>query len=373
MAALGLLVLLLLLSSPPLQPSLLPQPDTAESKATIGSLILSSLERATLFLEDRLPDFNLDGMAGFQVLQVQLSAVQEAWAQDPLLQALSQRAGRLAEKLVVLLSRSNSYLQLSSPTYLQAFQPIIQPGFWKLPHAWTHINTSMVYPAFPSEDPFSESYSDLCLAQLLGTRTNDSQPCGYSKFCSDFMTKTGYSGYYLSHQLLYFLFSKMLGCTKGLFSQAQYFMDLFCANMMDLNRRAEAIRYAYPVRDLFMENIMLCGLAGFGDFYKLRWLDAILSWQKPLEGCFGIPAPEDPVSKALQNQQRFLKRVKRREKQFSDGCSVHNTAVAVGAIGGFLYVLVESPLTPGSVLLSTHCRQGQEAPEMAGSTLATPK
>lgn len=31
-------------------------------------------------------------------------------------------------------------------------------------------------------------------------------------------------------------------------------MDLFCANMMDLNQRAEAIGYAYPVRDVFMEN-----------------------------------------------------------------------------------------------------------------------
>lgn len=31
-------------------------------------------------------------------------------------------------------------------------------------------------------------------------------------------------------------------------------MNLFCANMMDLNRRAEAIGYAYPTRDIFMEN-----------------------------------------------------------------------------------------------------------------------
>lgn len=31
-------------------------------------------------------------------------------------------------------------------------------------------------------------------------------------------------------------------------------MNLFCANMMDLNQRAEAIGYAYPTRDIFMEN-----------------------------------------------------------------------------------------------------------------------
>ena len=35
--------------------------------------------------------------------------------------------------------------------------------------------------------------------------------------------------------------------------------------------------------------VVLCGMSGFSDFYKLRWLQAILSWQKPREGCFGEP------------------------------------------------------------------------------------
>lgn len=35
--------------------------------------------------------------------------------------------------------------------------------------------------------------------------------------------------------------------------------------------------------------VMFCGMAGFSDFYKLRWLEAILSWQKPHLGCFGKP------------------------------------------------------------------------------------
>ena len=35
--------------------------------------------------------------------------------------------------------------------------------------------------------------------------------------------------------------------------------------------------------------VVFCGMSGFSDFYKLRWLQAILSWQKPQEGCFGEP------------------------------------------------------------------------------------
>ena len=44
---------------------------------------------------------------------------------------------------------------------------------------------------------------------------------------------------------------------------------------------------------------MICGMAGFSDFYKLRWLEAILSWQKPQLGCFGKPG-ELPVCLAWE-------------------------------------------------------------------------
>ncbi|XP_006874974.1 PREDICTED: UPF0764 protein C16orf89 homolog [Chrysochloris asiatica] len=354
MCGLGRLLLLLLLTPLWLQVSSLPQPDTPEGKATTAGLILSALERATVFLEERLPDFNLDGIVGFQVLQVQLRGVHKVWAGEPQLQLLNLRVGRLAQKLLTLLHRSTSYLKLSDPTYLQEFQPIIQPGFWKLPHSWTRTNASMVYPTFETEDAFSENHSDHCLVQLLGTGMDGSQPCRLPDFCRTLMTRTGCSGYSLSHQLIYFLFARMIGCTKGPFQQNQHYMDLFCANMMNLNQRVEVARYPYPTQDLFMENIMLCGFGGFVDFYKFPWLEAILRWQKQREGCFGKPAPEDnEFSKAAQHHQQFLTRVKRREKVFPGGCSAHNTAMAVGSLGGFLYALAERPPAHRKPLQST--------------------
>ncbi|XP_006090448.1 UPF0764 protein C16orf89 homolog [Myotis lucifugus] len=347
MSSLGLLLLLLLLAQP-LSSSSLPPLDTPEGKATIAGLVLSALERATSFLEKRLPEINLDGVVGFRVLEVQLKGVQEEWARDPPLRLQSLRVGKLVRELELLLHRSVSYLRLSDPRYLREFQPTIQPGFWKLPHVWTHTNTSMVYPTIEIQDSFSEEHSDMCLVQLLGTGTDSSRPCKLSDFCRTLMTKPGCSGYCLSHQLLFFLSARMKGCTKGLFHQSQHYMDLFCANMMDLNHRAEAVGYAYPIRDIFMENIMLCGIGGFSDFYKLRWLEAILSWQKPQEGCFGRPDTEDEeLSNVIQHQQHSLRRVKRREKLFADGCSSHNTAMAVAALGGFLYALAQYPPANG--------------------------
>ncbi|XP_007937909.1 UPF0764 protein C16orf89 homolog [Orycteropus afer afer] len=329
MAGLGLLLLLLLLSPPSLWASSLSQPDTPEGNATIASLILSALERATVFLEQRLPELNLDGVLGFRVLQEQLQGAQKQWAGDPRLQLLSVRTQRLERKLGTLLRRAISYLRQSDPIYLQEFQPTILPGFWKLPHTWTHTTASMVYPTFEPHDSFSEDRSDQCLVQLLGTGTNSSQPCQLSDACRTLMTRHGCWDYCLSHQLLYFLSARMVGCTKGLFRHSQHYLDVFCANMMDLNRRVEAVGYAYPTRDLFMENIMLCGIAGFADFYKLPWLEAILSWQKPREGCFGKPAPEeDTLFQATQHQQHFLRRVKRREKEFTGNEKTQGTFTA---------------------------------------------
>ena len=69
MSSPGLLLLLLLLAPPPLQPSLLPPLETPEGKAAVTGLILSALERATSFLEKRLPEINLDGVVGFRVLE----------------------------------------------------------------------------------------------------------------------------------------------------------------------------------------------------------------------------------------------------------------------------------------------------------------
>lgn len=78
MSSLGLLLLLLLLARP-VSPSSLPPLDTPEGKATIAGLVLSALERATSFLEKRLPEINLDGVVGFRVLEGGYALVPLDW------------------------------------------------------------------------------------------------------------------------------------------------------------------------------------------------------------------------------------------------------------------------------------------------------
>lgn len=48
---------------------------------------------------------------------------------------------------------------------------------------------------------------------------------------------------------------------------------------------------------------------------------------------------------------------------FSDGCSSHNTAMAMGALGGFLYALAEYPPAQGEL------RQSAPAPPASSYVL----
>ncbi|XP_055991105.1 UPF0764 protein C16orf89 homolog [Sorex fumeus] len=347
MSYLGLLLLLWLLAPPRPCPASQAPLHPHDDEATVADLVLSALERATSFLRRRLREINLDGVLGFRVLEVQLEGVREKWARDPGMQPLGLRAEKLAEELSGLLQGSTRHLEHIDAQYLREFRPTILPGFWRLPRVWTLTNASLVYPTLEGEDSFSEEQSDKCLAQLLGTWVDSSQPCALSEACASLMTRPGCTGYALSHQLLFFLMARMMGCTAGVFGHSQHYMDRFCANMLLVNRRVEAGGYPPIARDIFCENIMFCGISGFLDFYKPRWLEAILSWQLAPEGCFGRTEEGAAASLRSRARRHSLRRVKRRDRQFTDGCSSHNTAVAVAALGGFLYILAERPPAPG--------------------------
>nr|XP_020835347.1 UPF0764 protein C16orf89 homolog isoform X1 [Phascolarctos cinereus] len=345
MYLLGLLLLPLLL--PPLS---LQQQDLSENKVAMGRMILPALEKATSFMEKRFRELNLDGVMGFWVLEVQLKGVLEKWGQEPALKPLSLRVEKIVKKLLPLITRATIYLKLSDSKYFKEFQETLQPGFWNLPHSWSQTNTSIIYfkkvpPAAPliiykhsSQKFLPFLYTFEAQDQFSERQKEGLQPCTVTDICRELMTKPGCMGYTLSHQLLYFLIAKMKGCSAGLFLQSKYYMEIFCANMMALNLKTEEVGFPFLDRDLFMENIMFCGLSGYSDFYKPRWLQAILTWQKPKEGCFGKPYDNRKQLPIVgEDQQQSLRRVKRREKGFSDGCSSHKTAVAVAALGGFLY------------------------------------
>uniref|UniRef100_A0A8C4WDE3 Chromosome 16 open reading frame 89 n=1 Tax=Gopherus evgoodei TaxID=1825980 RepID=A0A8C4WDE3_9SAUR len=306
--------------------------DVSKSEADMRSIIISALEKATFFLANKYRDINLDAVFGFHVLQAL-----ENWASEHELLSQQARVERLVKKLSFLIEKATHSLGQSDPEYFKEFEPVLGPNFWMLPHSWNQTDSSLAYSVFDSSSCFTEEMSDKCFTYLLGTWKDNGKPCVVTKACRNIMTKFGCSGYPLSHQLFYFMFAAMKGCSDHLFLRTQYYKNIFCASMMKINLVIESIGFTFSSRDLFMENIMLCGMSGFSDFYKPSWLENILTWQKPEEGCFGKPSENSEHPSRVKDQEQLLRRVKRREKVFADGCSSHNTAVAVGVLGGFLY------------------------------------
>uniref|UniRef100_A0A8B9BD69 Chromosome 16 open reading frame 89 n=1 Tax=Anser brachyrhynchus TaxID=132585 RepID=A0A8B9BD69_9AVES len=287
-----------------------------KTEPNVRSSVISALEKVTVFMESRYQDINLDAVLGFHVLQAL-----EKWPSEHELLAQRTRVESVVKKLSSLIEKATYSLAQNDPKYFKEFAPILGPHFWVFPHSWNQTDTLLAYTSFGSSKCFTEKTSDTCYTYLLGTcycalqlyRTGIGLPLSDSSTpsvtCRNIMTQLGCSGYSLSHQLFYFMFADMKGCSDHLFLRTQYYKNIFCASMMKINLQIESNGFESSSRDLFMENILLCGMSGFSDFYKLRWLEKILSWQKPKEGCFGEP----------------------------NGCSSHYTAVAVGSLGGFLY------------------------------------
>ncbi|MBN3303901.1 CP089 protein, partial [Amia calva] len=267
------------------------------------------------------------------------------------------RALSLARRLDYIITQSINALQNSDPKYYREFEPLLESNFWTVPHVWNNTDPALAYSTFRAMECYDEQLSDKCMTLLLGTWKDNGTPCIVTKSCRDMMTRFGCPNYSLSHQLLYFMVGRMKGCSNLLQGErrearanltARDYEKIFCSNMMKSNVEFEKDGYPVQTRDIFIENIMLCGMAGFADFYKSSWLRNILIWQDPDEGCFGkdeedhTQAQDRGVLEALQ----LHKRVKRREKTLKDGCSSHMTGVAVSALGGYLnYYLTEQDIT----------------------------
>uniref|UniRef100_A0A3B1KFN1 Chromosome 16 open reading frame 89 n=1 Tax=Astyanax mexicanus TaxID=7994 RepID=A0A3B1KFN1_ASTMX len=342
--------------------------------------LLESLSKGVSFFEKQSGNINLDGVVGYVILQAQLLEATRSWPHSDFV-SLSQRstAMSLIKKLDRSLTHAVRSLQQTDPKYYKEFEPILDTSFWVLPQEWSSTDPSLVYSSLKSTECYDEQLGDKCMTLLLGTWKDNGTPCIVTKSCRDTMTRFGCPHYSLSHQLLYFMIGTMKGCSwmlKGdmrlsrINITVEHYQRIFCSNMMKSNLDSISNGITGQIQDIFIENILLCGLAGFSDFYKADWLQHILQWQDRELGCFGkdedysqmfeefLDTPHKRAKrrdKAMKEHcsqmfEEFLdiphKRVKRREKTLKDGCSSHMTGVAVSTLGGYLnFYLSEQDIT----------------------------
>ncbi|KAM6957389.1 UPF0764 protein C16orf89 homolog [Aplochiton taeniatus] len=320
--------------------------------------ILSSLAKGVSFLEKEHRNINLDGVVGFLILQAELKEAVESWPHTDLISwAQRTSAVALVRRLNQCLSKAVSSLAENDPKYYREFEPLLTWTFWLVPKEWTSTDTSLVYSSTRTTECYDEQLSDKCMTLVLGTWKPNGTPCIVTKSCRDTMTRFGCPHYSLSHQLLYFMIGSMKGCSNMLkgdkrpsranFTEHSY-QKVFCSNMMRSNQEIINNSFMGQTQDIFIENILLCGLAGFSDFYKADWLNYILRLQDQDVGCFGKNerAIFQLIREELSETEQPHTRVKRREKTLQDGCSSHMTGVAVSALGGYLsFYLTEQDIT----------------------------
>ncbi|MEQ2273444.1 hypothetical protein XENORESO_004208, partial [Xenotaenia resolanae] len=296
------------------------------TRAEVIDDILGSLSRGVSFLERQHEHINLDGAVGFVMMQAELKEAVQTWPHtDTVSWAQRTAAVALLNRLDQSLEKAVTALKLNDPKYYREFEPLLTSTFWMIPQEWRSTDPSLVYPSTLTSECYDEQLSDKCLTLLLGTWKMNGTPCIVTKPCRDTMTHFGCPHYSLSHQLLYFMIGRMRGCNNLLKGDTrasrtnmteQNYQDIFCSNMMKANQDIIANGLTEQTVDIFIENIMICGLAGFSDFHKTDWLQHILRLQDDEVGCFGRDKSfvSQVIGDELLEQLQPHRRVKRREK-----------------------------------------------------------
>lgn len=122
--------------------------------------------------------------------------------------------------------------------------------------------------------------------------------------------------------------------------------DGYCANVYAEALGYEKRNFPSEIRDLFMEQIGLCGEAGYTQMAQWRWLPLIMSWERS-SGCYGFFFDEQVDEHNFDYStygkvKRGLSRRKRVEQIIAHkGCLSHRTSVAQSALLAYVRRLVE--------------------------------
>ncbi|KAL1422400.1 hypothetical protein MTO96_022270 [Rhipicephalus appendiculatus] len=216
---------------------------------------------------------------------------------------------------------------------------VLQHNFWTDPPIPTGVEPVENASGRAPHHNFSEEMSDSCMTQLFSSAS-----CrGVNSTCWETMTGGKHSGYNLTHQVLFLTIAFKMNCTAVM----ERFSDFYgqppaaqnlaskCARVA---REAQAVAESdFPARkrDLFLEQVTVCGFLDGDVFKNTSFMEAALSWQRE-DGCF--------ESWRHRKHRKHRRRAKREERVDDDGCSMHMTSMGAAALATWLGTLVRGEL-----------------------------
>ena len=295
---------------------------------------LQSLERLLNFFENDAKDLNLDGLYGLRIAQGQLLALQDdlrhrttdrLFTDDRhLIDSFIQQIDRIGNQSLIEINRTDS-------SYLHRFVLLASRPFFA-EFEQRRINHELVETGEKIGE-FDEEESDQCFGELLGSNeATGTHPCSVSKSCWTLMTNRLMKDYRITHQLLWFLGAKSIGCLDHRSNSIpanrnlRQLEDRFCANIYQdaiLNYKTNYNQ------DLLLEQILLCSIIGFDEFLQIDWLKTIFTWQDQLIGCFADG--NESIENDLRRKRHLLV-----EQDMANGCLSHKSGLAAGVLASYL-------------------------------------
>ncbi|RUS72884.1 hypothetical protein EGW08_019358, partial [Elysia chlorotica] len=286
--------------------------------------------------------------------------------------------------------KAEPYIEAQDSGYFHRFHNVIGEEY-SLDYRPELLLTAHRVP--PNIVEYDENKGDHCLNLLSGTGSVGERQvakCTITEECWEYMTTPDLDDYFVTHQLLYFIFIDKNGCLEAAREfDPDHDPDVLrkeerklCTNILGEVRSEfnhEFNNVDMMQQDLFLEQTVLCGVLGFEDFFQDQYIETVLSWQYPT-GCFAMSpslAPKaldpEPVRTAVRKLMRSLRREaqdiensptvvgtarKLMRETFMEGqCLSHKTGLACGTLGAYLRYLMDvlysqtphRPITPHSL------------------------
>ncbi|CAF2803049.1 unnamed protein product [Rotaria sp. Silwood2] len=301
-----------------------------------GGYALHALQRLLNFFESDANNLNLDGLYGLRIAQGQLSVLQQNLRSRINKKIYLTDRNNIINSLLTQMERiANVSLQRiaqEASSYLHRFYLLVHHPF-VIDYQSRKINKNLIEQDERNSN-FDETESNQCFAELLGSSDgSNSIKCFVSERCWNMMTSPKEEDYRITHQLLWFLIAKNIGCIHQEAANKKFndLEDYFCANIYD---DAKTNLHNNFNQDLFIEQVLLCSMIGYEDFLRLDWFNTILTWQHPVFGCFS----------GASETIRFHRIIQRRllvEQQMNNGCLSHKSGLAAGLLGIYSRIFLQ--------------------------------
>ncbi|XP_055861983.1 UPF0764 protein C16orf89-like isoform X3 [Biomphalaria glabrata] len=313
----GVLVCLLMFTSG-VSANEIPAMVSKESLPELFEKSLRAVEKAINFFGEDYSALNVDGLFGIRICQGALLQAKQDCESGKLdcPVDLVYTLNKYVTSMDDYGNKALAYIEAEDSSYFEQFLDTINSPYTFDVKLDSLGDTSGVTPG--TDGSYDEVRGDRCLSLILGSyeKNEGKYPkCSVDQECWTMMTKGNTMAYVITHQLLYFVMVEKSGCVAPIEelvykynkTSLRDFEKRLCKSIYVEAQQEEVGNSVKELKqDLFLEQLLLCSLVGFQEFFQEKWIRLVLSWQKP-RGCYGMPA-------SLMKVEAELTRVQEDEK-----------------------------------------------------------